>query len=347
MSDPQPWIFTQLDGDNLQIILTGATAPHGRPRQKPVVEEELKQRIATHRYPGNSGSPTRHFFGDEWSDMTLTGRWMDKDIDGKGSANNFADAFYKFIQGRQLCTIAWGNIVQYTGVIESLKISRESDAQLAWTMHILVDERDSLPSPLRPLSPEFQSQIAEMTAKMDLAYKAPALEVAQKDWSPDLLDQIDTLISDINVVSATVLGLANGISNIKDATLGELNRLRGGFNQLKTALITYTDVMTSIPIDVANFTRSADSDITTLVTLNNQGLYNSDLLAILADLNRTTEIAIIGKQITSYVAKSGDDWEGISILAYGGPERAADIRRANGVKYGNLPVAGVTYKIPA
>ena len=42
MADPKAWTFTQLGGDKKELVLSGADAPHGRPRNKPVVRRGLK-----------------------------------------------------------------------------------------------------------------------------------------------------------------------------------------------------------------------------------------------------------------------------------------------------------------
>jgi hypothetical protein len=60
------WRFEQLAGDKKTLILAGYSAPFGRPRQKAVVRDKVQIREKTTRYPGSSGPPTRHIFGDDY-----------------------------------------------------------------------------------------------------------------------------------------------------------------------------------------------------------------------------------------------------------------------------------------
>ena len=53
MSAGKPWTFTQVAGDRKVLTLAGESAPHGRPRASPVVEDEMGLRDATVYSPGN------------------------------------------------------------------------------------------------------------------------------------------------------------------------------------------------------------------------------------------------------------------------------------------------------
>jgi hypothetical protein len=340
----QEWRFQQLSGPGKVLTLSGYAAPFGRPRQKPVVEEGHKERITTYRYPGKSGTPTRHFFGDEWEDISLNGRWMDRDL-GAGGANEKIDEWDDFISDRRQCQISWGNIVSFKGVIEKLKVSRESAEQVAWHLHILVDEKVGTQRARAEAPPELTEDFLVFSQTVTTVAALPRPSIP--DWNPTFLDKIGALISIVAAASASVIALVNTIENFRTASLAELNRLKGSLRQFKTAFITFNETMASLGVtDSLYTTANADAEIKLQVYEAEQAVLAIEMMAILADLNRKIDIVHRGRQVTSYVAKAGDTWESISTVVYGGVDGAAVIRSGNGIRYGEAPEAGRTYNIP-
>lgn len=69
--------------------------------------------------------------------------------------------------------------------------------------------------------------------------------------------------------------------------------------------------------------------------------------ATLTDVDRKAAIAQRGKVAGTVTARSGDTWESLAARALGGPDKAQSLRDINGIRRGEAPVAGRTYKLPA
>jgi hypothetical protein len=70
-------------------------------------------------------------------------------------------------------------------------------------------------------------------------------------------------------------------------------------------------------------------------------------LGLLEQMDRQALIAQRGSVNKSYQARTGDTWESVSVLFYGGLDGATLIKNANGIRLGQEPVPGMTYQIPA
>ena len=139
----KPWTFTQVAGDQKVLTLAGESAPHGRPRASPVVEDEMALRDTAVYYPGNR-RPTRHLFGEIHTDWTLNGRFSDRFLGPAGARAKVLE-IKEFIADQQQVTIAWGDILAATGLVRRIKPSRESESEIAWTLTVGIDGDDALP----------------------------------------------------------------------------------------------------------------------------------------------------------------------------------------------------------
>jgi hypothetical protein len=348
-----PWVFEQLEtpkGSNgpKTLKLANYAAPFGRPRQKPVIKDKLTVRNQVVRYPGNSKAPTRHFFGTHREPSVLTGRWMDSNL-GVGEAKNLVAAWDDFIDDQVLCRISWGDNLSYTGFIESLETEWESPAQVAWTMNLLLDEKDT--SNVRVAVPALSLDQSTSQLQKVLADLFPGIDQPQgfspdPAWSPDLQDSVDQIVSDIAQFSANLNNVIGQLSNLESATFFELQRFRSAIHGIKTAVLQYEAITDNLRNDTALFVRQADSDIAWFTFTSNEDIGTTTLYAILADMELDAEKAQRGKTTLSYVAIQGDTWESISTQFYDSPSGANKIRQANGVQFGALPQAGKTYQIP-
>jgi len=97
------WILTPIRGDSATVVLSGYSAPFGRPRQKAVVKEIIKSRVQTTNYPGRL-LPTRHSFGIMYEPIELTGRWMTKMLPDQQTAAEVADSVRNFVRKNFLLT---------------------------------------------------------------------------------------------------------------------------------------------------------------------------------------------------------------------------------------------------
>ena len=348
MAAGKPWRIEQLGGPKKVIELTGYSAPFGRPRQKPVIEEEISSRVQTVRYPGNSGPPTRHIFGTQWSDqIPINGRWKDSVL-GPGGANSMVDEMQNFLADEQPVRVSWGDIVSYTGYLQRLRIGRESESEIVWTLIIDIDQRDGFLRQRAPTGSQLQNgteKLAEFLAKI-FSSNIGSIPSTAPDWSPTLFDAIDDAITNVAAQASALANLANQIDSIEKATITELQRLRLGVESARTALLTFRDTYRSFDMDLALFTRQSESDIQWTAFTSQNEVDTAEILAVLADIEREFLITQRGKTVSNVVAGTADTWENMSIRVYGSADGANRLRDANGVRYGELPAAGRTYQVP-
>lgn len=365
------WSIEQLDGDKTVLWLGGWMAPFGRPRRKAVLTETFTQRVQTVRYPG-ALSPTRHLLGWHWEDFELNGRWMTRLMPTDATANEMADSIIKLVQDGRRCRISWGNIVSYVGIIEKIELARESPDEIAWKMKFLVDYRPELKWKFQQtdrvdISTEKDKLIEQFNGAW-IRFGSKELEKTIPDWNPDFFDQIDGLFSNINGLSANFVNLVNQFDNLASATKTELSRALATIHQMRTAVATLSETLSTLPMGISStvsqntniqaapgirpdaldflFTRDADSDTNFQGWYTQSTIARDEVLTVLADIERTILIQKLGQALRSYTARDGDTWESISILMFGLPDKAESIRLLNGVRGGELPVSGQTYKIP-
>lgn len=344
----QSWTFLQLGGPTKRLVLKDYAAPFGRPRQKPIFEEMFQDRVKTVHYPGQSNNPTRHRFGTKWADegIQFTGRWMDKQLPDK-TAEQMVNDWQAFISDEQPVRISWGSILSFVGFIESLKCSWESDKEVAWTMTVLVDRKEVTsgfvefgPQPSRP-----SRELVDIYNQNFLANQK-RLTAVENDLSPGFFDSLNNLTSSLASVTSTFVKLAGDLNDLQQQTFDVLQRFRLAIGQVRTALVLYRRALDSASINSQLFSRQADSDLHWFQFKNASDVELSVMLDILSQLDRGTAVALRGKGITAYQARQGDTWESISNKFFQGPDHANEIRQANGIQYGNLPVVGQTYSIP-
>jgi nucleoid-associated protein YgaU len=344
MSVAKPWTFTQVAGDQKVLTLAGEGAPHGRARVSPVVEDEMGLRDVAVYYPGNP-RPTRHVFGEIHTDWVLTGRFADRFL-GPGGAKAKIEEIKAFIADEQQVTIAWGDILAATGLVRRIKPSRESESEIAWTLTVGIDGDDALP-PAAPQSSavapgaklgQLSSGIGAINALTDLP--------GDLGLAPDFLDSLGDLVSQINSVSASVLSIADGISNFETAVAGDLNRFRAGLQQFQTAVLTLQATLESAQNDFSLTESSSLSEDQWHATRAEAECEALAMAALLAAVDRDVEIIQKGRQATTCIATAGDTWESLSTRYYGGPSKADTLRKANGAQYGAQPQAGRLLQIP-
>ncbi len=345
MAESKPWRFTQIAGDRKVLELAGASAPHGRPRATPVVEDEMALRDTAVYYPGNR-RPTRHLFGEIHTDWTLTGRFSDRFL-GPGGARAKVGTLKEFIADQQPVHIEWGDILAATGLLRRMKPSRESEAEIAWTLTIGIDGDDTMA--MAAPQPPASNPAATIGALAPSQAAIQALTERPSDLAlgTDFLSALDDLVSEIGVVSASVLAIAHDIDNFEQALAGDLNRLRAGIRQFQTAALELQQTLDSAQNDFAFGSASAASEGQWHAARAEASAEAFAVAALLADADRQIEIVQRGRARTTHVAAAGDTWESLSTRYYGGPSRADALRKANGALYGQRPQAGRSLQIPS
>lgn len=347
MSGPiAPWVFRQLGGDKKELVLEGADAPYGRPRQKPIVEDGIDIREKRKWYAGND-VPTRHIFGVKYHDIELSGRWMDRN-GGPGWAQEKSEFVKRFVADAQECRITWGDIISTRGLIRSFIPRRESREEVAWHMVVGIDADEILtafaqrqdPAPVAP--GKFVDNIGELLAK---ALK-PSTEQPEQ-FKGSFAGGLDASIAGVTSAFASLVLLATSVSSFEQELIGDIRRFRAGIGQLQTALIIFRDGYQDFRNDLAIQGDYADDQLKFAGLQADSGLATLQALEQLIAADRAAAEAERGKIIGFYEAKEGDSWESIARYVYdGSASRAEDLRMANGIPPGAPPVAGGEYQVP-
>ncbi len=340
------WTFRQTDGKlpRKTLTLSGWNAPFGRPRKDPVIKETIKSRIQTTRYPG-SNAQTRHAFGTNYESTELKGRWMTKaQPDGK-NANEIADEWIKFVQDERTCSINWGFLVQYTGYISEIEISRESPSEIAWRMKIEIDQRDNDAirtggATNKPISDDLADIKAFQAGSKKL------FDSTAPDMSPDLFDFLNNLAGLANFPSSVLNKLASRFDEIEKASFATIQHFRGAVTGLKSAYLTNLETVDNVSIDSAILIRSAESDLAWLQYQLDLDLETLFMVDMLNKIDRKAELAQKPEADKFVIAVDGDSWESLATRVFGGPTRAGELRALNGAKYGAKPESGVRYLVP-
>lgn len=340
------WKFTQLGGAKRTLTLAGRAAPHGRPRSGAVVTDGIKLRRQRVYYPGNN-IPTTHIFGTQLTDWELKGRFADKYL-GKDVTKQTIRDWQTFVDDQQEVLISWGDVLSIRGFIDQFEPGRESEAECSYRIVALVDSIvgtsvfvgnvQPRPSPTS-LSLDIQTELLEGVGRI------PSLPHVG-DLKPDFLDSLDELVSSLNQFSAALVNIAGEIDAFAEGTLDQLERLRAGAQQMKTAVNKIRGTFETTENDAALLFRSADSDVQWHVTRTSADVSTTRMLSLLEEIDREVELARRGRILAIYDAVIGDTWESIATKFYGGPQDAGAIRDANGVQYGQLPISANSYTIP-
>jgi hypothetical protein len=344
----RPWRFEQLGGEGRVLLLDGPNAPYGRPRRGPIVETERELRQAEVLYPGND-VPTRHIFGTRQNPIQLTGRFMDSRIGADGGARAKAEEVDQFVAGGVRVLATWGAILSLTGLLHRFKRSFESEAEIAWTLEMLVDLDETQPALVStPREADTSAIWGDALAKLltTQANLNPPSLPADIEYEPSFLDSLRNLISDINSFSASISSFVDNIDSLESTAFADVERFRGGIHQLATSVdqlqITLSTAQNDVGVEKAAaksqvdwFQRRTDSDVMLL-----------EVLAALQLLDLQSERAQKGTPDKTIRAQGGDTWESLAAANLGSASKADALRQANGVRYGTQPRAGQLVHVP-
>lgn len=339
----KPWTFTQLGGQKKILTLRGWGAPFGRPRQDPVAKTPIRIRQYERRYPGND-VPTRHLFGVQWDDVELHGRWMDRD-GGRGFAKAKTEEVIAFINDQQRVRVTWDSTLSFVGLLDSLEPAWESPAEVEWKLNILVDTNDALKPTLGPV-PQAKSPGGILNQIVEAMGDSTATSLTTPPViKPSFFDFLDTLVGIINAPAAALLSIGNEVDSFRHATFSELARLRGVLQQYRQAIQKFRTVYEVASVQTAIEFDRADEE---LRLYRQQAAFGATMAAALGKIVEADRAAARAQRsrIKKFVtARQGDTWESISVEAYNSADRAADIREANVIPSGQMPVPGATYAI--
>lgn len=342
------WTFIQQGGDKKSLRLSGAFAPHGRARQKPVVTDGIELRSERFYYPGNS-VPTRHVFGSKLEDFELEGRFSDADA-GRGGAAKKVEEVKSFLHDAQPVLITWGKLITGTGMLKSFSPSRESFGNVAWKLVVEVDEDLNLdsasgkqpePEKLADLTKQLRDAMAEAFGdrrdQKSITTFPPSIDLG-------LSDTLDSLVSAVNTPVAWFVNLSNQVVDLERATVGSIKRLRAGLHQAKTATLNLRAAYEDASGESSLVSSSSDAQAQ---FSKRQCDTNAAIIASLDALRKLDRACAVAerKMVRSiWTARAGDTWESIAKAAAGSASKAASIQEANAVS--GLPNPGTKYVIP-
>lgn len=344
------WKFEQLGGQQRVLTLSGASAPHGRERKDPIVKDGAKLRRHRQFYSGND-VPTTHIFGVLHEDWTLKGRFQDTYL-GRGGTKQAISNWLQFLKDGQPLRVSWGDVMSVEAILDVFTPGRESESHATYEIVLLIDARDEFKTKVTPLRPSptalcaaIREFIAGDNGIADKAHEGGSLSTL----ADSITEGIGDVVGSLNSVSAALVDISQGFDDFASGTIGQLERLKAGAQQMRTAAIKLINTLNdAFDADVGGLAFSdADADIQWSIMRAGIEADVNDTMALLADLDREVDIAQRGRVVSVYVAINGDTWESIAAQIFGGADKAGALRDANGARYGELPVAGRTYQIPA
>lgn len=344
----QPWTMKQLEPPFDEFRLEGLSAPHGRRRRKPVMQTDFELRQKKTFYAGRR-KPTRHHFGDQESDIVLTGRFMDSAL-GSGGAITKRRELRDFAAAARPIRVRWGSLVSYQGLMTKVQTALEDTANITYAITIEVDAdedlvaRRTLPSP--PVSPtQMANLVNEELIKMRFPVQTdtglPNFALLQS-----AIDFMASVVSDLNLASATFLSAAEAVRDFASASTGQLKRLLGGISQLKTSMITLQNTFDTMQIETMLFVQNAETLVRWDEQRKDSALSTVAIMSLLSDLEVSTRAVISRPGFATIIARDGDTWESLATRVLGGPSGAISLRDANGIRFGEQPQPGRTYMVP-
>ena len=350
------WSFTQLGPPGDSMVLTGWSAPFGRPRNGTLVNAGTAIRTAATYYSGNI-PPTVHAFGRARPPWELSGRFMDQ-ATSVGYTQALQKQWNDFVEAQQIVRAQWGEILSYQIFIDKMDLNYESEHEIAWAMKgaVILDEASTATPDVQP------AQAPANTASVMSSLFAPVDAWHQPSFGnilsllPELSDDIDNILGQIRTPIGEVYNLCQSVSDFESASTATLGKISAGLSALETGL---TDLQLSTDTLVA----AAESfnapsaywpsgvlsgaqmvALTTQKTLTDANTVA--LLAVIAALQDAADEATVGQVQKLYQAQAGDTWESAAGRLMGGADGGRSMRLINGARYGQLPQPGNRYLVP-
>jgi hypothetical protein len=336
----RPWVFRQLAGAKKTLRLEGAAAPHGSVRREPIVRTGKTVRAERTRYPATP-IPVRHVFSTAHPDWELQGRWRDRDFGRQGARAKVAEV-EAFVGDAQPVEIAWGDILIYEGFIRELEVGWEAETEVTWILRIEIDKRQGSirPAPRRPKPIQDRTRaVVEALTQVRRDVKRPSLPQSPFDLLSRVVGSLTGLVGQFQ-------DAASKIQDAKAATFEELSRATQAAGQVRRVALAVRGTFATIPAEALLLGQRAEEQIKLFdaqVSAEEQILAMADAAA---EVEGAATRARVERALTSYVARAGDTWEAISMQFYRTPDRADELREANGVAAGQGPIPGERYFIP-
>ena len=335
-------LFEQLTGDRRRLELSDHAAPFGRPHKDPVATDAVELREVEVFCAGNN-IPTRHIFGTKHPDWEFNGRFSDY-WGGQGFARAKAAEVKRFVAEGRPVRVTWGAILSARGLIKGFYPSRESEREVEWRLIVAIDSDDFLQKKLN--FPNRNKIAYDGVAQIRMWAQQIQLRSETIRLKGSIFDTLQSVVSTLALATATLVDYANQFESFERETIATIRRFRGMLGQIKTAAITVRDTVDAWQVDLTIEKNNADER---WKMAEGQALIADSSLSIIqkaADMDRQAALTERGRTQAIYTAAEGDTFESISTQFYGSPDRAEDIREANGTDAGTQPTAGELYAIP-
>lgn len=363
MPTPKVWTFTSVGGTATGsaptvMVLSGWSAPFGRPRQGTIVNAGVTIRKNTTYYPGNS-EPTVHSFGIQPKPWELHGRFMDQAIGAIGSVRQLRRQWFDFISAQNIVVAKWGDILSYRLFLHEMDLNFESESEIAWhlTGEVLSDEGAPAPAPITVQQTPLQmaSLLSDIYGQA-VPWTSPAIGNIL-NLLPELSDTLDDIVTSLNAPFAEVYDTCAALTDFETAASSDLAKIGGGARALNTgilnlraatdALIAQADTVNT-PGSLQPFGVLSSPDMITLTTMKAAAdAQTANLLSLLATMQNQVDLASRGNASTAVQAQLGDTWETIATRTMGGPDGGRPLRDQNSVRHGSRPMPGKRYIVPS
>lgn len=361
-----PWTFTQEGPLPKTLTLDGWQQPFGRPRQGTIVDIGTEVLASIKRVGGNV-DPIVSAYTTKGADWKMHGRWMDRVMGlGTGAALNMALQWKQFVNDRRIVRASWDNLIAYRIFITKMPMPLESANEVVWELEasVITDL-----SQAGPVVPQPVQTPVDMTSRMQVLAKPVTSPWIDRlgalawllDFIPDTAIGLGLLVNAILIPFNLVSQIASQISDFASATQTDLMGLNSGLAQVQTALYNLrqaTDTLTataastqatyeSSPVLGASPIFSGPDMISLQSAKLDSDVANSAMAALMANMRAQVQAYIRGRTVTAYTAVNGDTWESIALAMLGAVDGVGAIRDLNGIQYGQQPVPGTRYQIPA
>jgi hypothetical protein len=258
--------------------------------------------------------------------------------------------------------MTWGSYLSYQIFIHDIELKIEGIGDVAWQIkaECLLDEQGPVPPQRLPATQTPFDLATQMHGAM--------ANIIPFDSSTSLLgmlngisDELSALKSAINAPFQDIYNTCSALTSFESAVSSDLTGLLSGITAMQTGILALR-AETDYTLSAAQFLNTPDSEA--LNNLSGGGIFTgadvvsfttakaqsdaamAQFLALLAQMYVQVEMVRRGTPTSAYVAQAGDTWESAAERLMGSADGARKLRSMNGIVYGQLPVAGVSYSVP-
>ncbi len=187
---------------------------------------------------------------------------------------------------------------------------------------------------------------AEQLAKGFAAFNQPK-EVFENVIKKDIFESLDDLASQLNEFSASFNELADKVDSYEKVAFSTIQHFRSVFTGMTVAITKFRGIALNTAVDTTLVVRDAKSDIEWMTYQTELDVNSMEMLFLLTIMGQRFQQEGKGAPGKYYQAEEGDTWERLLSRYHQDISKVTEIRKLNGIKYGEEPVAGVGYVFAA